>query len=287
MSRVTRANLRHLLSIVRRARNPAAVVYDSIGSDFFLEPAPGFLNLGLWEGESPDEAEEAVRRLVATVAAPLPKAGVIVDVGNGLGGGDLVIAEVARPSVLVALNITESQLRAGRRRLRSADASPVVGDAVRIPLRDDSVDGVISVEAAFHFSSRADFLREAARVLRPGGVLSFSDVSAERWPLTPGEVIAGLLNLRVWGVTRRSICSADEIGRAATRAGFGKVDVKTVGHQVFPQAITFFRARLSERRDAPLLLRLGTRVLLWGWDLLFRRGVLQYELVTARVAPDA
>ena len=56
-------------------------MYESIGSDFFLAPAPGWLNLGLWEGPgSESEAEAACRRLVETVAAALPKGGAILDV---------------------------------------------------------------------------------------------------------------------------------------------------------------------------------------------------------------
>ena len=46
----TRQHVRHLGEIVRQDRNPAARVYESIGSDFFLALAPGWLNLGLWEG---------------------------------------------------------------------------------------------------------------------------------------------------------------------------------------------------------------------------------------------
>ena len=65
MEQVTRDNLRHLGGLFRFGRNPAAVVYDSIGADFFLAPAPGWLNLGLWErSDSPDDGLEAVRRLV-------------------------------------------------------------------------------------------------------------------------------------------------------------------------------------------------------------------------------
>lgn len=286
MTGLTRANLRHLALLIRRGRNPAAVVYDSIGSDFFLEPAPGFLNLGLWDRPaSPGTAEQAVRRLVATLAAPLPWGGTILDVGNGLGGGDAVIAEVAAPAQLVALNITESQLVAGRRRLEFAGAQPLAGDAARIPLGDDSVDGIISVEAAFHFSSRAAFFAEAVRVLRPGGVLTFSDVPVERWPWTPGELVAGLLNMRAWGVGRRAICSSEAIAREAAHAGFCRVELTKVGEQVFPPAIAFFRRRLGERKDAPTLYRAGARMLLWGWGLLYRRGVLQYALITAHTLP--
>lgn len=108
----------------RQGPNPAARVYESIGSDFFLAPAPGWLNLGLWEGPgSEGEAEEACRRLVTTLAAALPAGGVILDAGNGLGTQDPLIAEVARPRRLVAVNITEWQLRGGRERLREAGAA--------------------------------------------------------------------------------------------------------------------------------------------------------------------
>ena len=61
-------------------------MYESIGPDFFLALAPGWLNLGLWEGKGDeDEAPVAVRRLVEALAAWLPAGGRILDVGNGLG----------------------------------------------------------------------------------------------------------------------------------------------------------------------------------------------------------
>jgi hypothetical protein len=138
----TSRHLRHVAGIIRQGRNPAARVYESIGSDFFLAPAPGWLNLGLWEGPaSEDEAGTACRRLVQMVAASLPEGGVILDVGNGLGTQDPVIAEVLRPRRLVAVNITEWQLSAGRGRLREAAALGVAGDATRLPVLTRALTG--------------------------------------------------------------------------------------------------------------------------------------------------
>ena len=156
--------------MVRYGRHPAVTVYDSIGEEFFVALAPGWLNLGLWEGDGSDPAEApvAVRRLVETLARELPKGADVLDVGNGLAAQDPVIAGVAETRRLVALNITRSQLVAGRERLAEAGARPVNGDAARLPFAAGSFDGVISVEAAFHFSSRARFFVEAFRVLRPG-----------------------------------------------------------------------------------------------------------------------
>jgi hypothetical protein len=86
-----------------------------------------------------------------------------VDVRNGLGAQDPLIAQSRHPRRLVAVNITEWQLTAGRDRLREAAAAPVVGDAVRLPIADAAVDGILSVEAAFHFRSRKAFFEECYR----------------------------------------------------------------------------------------------------------------------------
>ena len=146
----TARHARHAAGVLKQGRNPAARVYESIGPDFFLAVAPGWLNLGLWEGPGSErEAEQACRRLVATLASALPTGGVILDVGNGLGTQDRLIAETSRPRRLVAVNITEWQLTAGRDRLREAAAAPVAGDAARLPIAGQAVDGIISVEAAF------------------------------------------------------------------------------------------------------------------------------------------
>src|ERR1700734_1970894 len=113
----TGQHARHAAAMFRQGQNPAARVYESIGSDFFAAPAPGWLNLGLWEGPGAEgEAGDACRRLVTTLASALPAGGVILDAGNGLGTQDPVIAEAVRPRRLVAVNVTEWQLRAGRER---------------------------------------------------------------------------------------------------------------------------------------------------------------------------
>ncbi|HZA61210.1 MAG TPA: methyltransferase domain-containing protein [Actinomycetota bacterium] len=276
------ANLKHLFSVIRRGRNPAATVYDSLGPDFFLAPAPGWLNLGLWEGPgTEDEAEAACRRLVATVARHLPAGGTVVDVGNGLGAQDPVIAEVARPTRLVAVNITESQLVAGRNRLGAAGAQPVVADAVRLPLADGSADGVISIEAAFHFRSRPAFFREARRLLRPGGVLAFSDITTERWPRAPTEILAAGVNVRAWGLRMSAAVAAGELARQLGAAGFGDVVVDRVGERVFDQAFTLFRGRLDSAAGRSQPLHGPARILLSQMELLWRRHLVEYVLVRA------
>lgn len=278
----TAANARHAAALLWPGRNPAARVYESIGSDFFLAPAPGWLNLGLWdEPPAEDRAEAACRRLVSTLAAELPAGGVILDVGNGLAAQDPVIAEVARPRRLLALNITQWQLRAGRSRLRSAGAAAAAADAVRLPVADGSVDGIISVEAAFHFRSRRQFFAECRRVLRPGGVLAMSDVSVQRWPRGPAEAVAGLTQLRLWGLRPGAAMTAEQIGAAAGAEGLADVRVTRCGDRVIAPALGLAAARLESGVRAPGGQRAAARLLVGQVGLLWRRQILDYLLLRA------
>jgi SAM-dependent methyltransferase len=284
----TRAHLRHIGSLFRFGARPAVRVYESIGDDFFLAPAPGWLNLGWWEGDGDEsEAERACERLVEQIAQHLPRDAVVLDVANGLGAQDAVIARIARPRALVALNLTEFQLHAGRARLREAHAQPLNADATRIPLRDASVDGVISVEAAFHFPSRAAFFAEARRVLRAGGVLTMSDISAERGPHNVREAVAGVTQLRFWGIRRRMLASAGEITHLAEEAGFEDVRVEICTARVIDPAVRLTRARLHAKRGAPKSQVFAGRWLLRQVDLLRRAGMMHYLLLHARAPYSA
>jgi SAM-dependent methyltransferase len=278
----TGAHARHVAGMVRQDRNPAARVYESIGSDFFLAMSPGWLNLGLWDGAGSEaEAGAACRRLVATLAAALPAGGVIVDAGNGLGVQDPLIARLARPRRLVAVNITERQLAAGRGQLAEAGASPVVADAARLPIADGAADGIISVEAAFHFSSRRAFFEQCYRVLRPGGVLAMSDIATQRWPRDPVELLSGLTQLRLFGLRRTAAMSAAQIAATAAAAGLAEVEVTSCGERVIAPALRLATARLSGALAAPAGHRAAARALLWQVELLWRRRVIDYILLRA------
>ncbi len=178
----------------------------------------------------------------------------ILDVGNGLGAQDPVIAEIATPRKLIALNLTMSQLHAGAPALAQAGAVPVRADAARIPLASASVDGVISVEAAFHFSSRLAFLCEARRVLKPGGVLTMSDVPVIRYPRTPLELYAGLVQMRVWAIRFCSAATARDIVSQVELAGFEDVHIELCGERVIDPALRLLRGDLRRRT----MLHLGT-----------------------------
>ena len=157
----------------------------------------------------------------------------------------------------------------------------MAGDAARLPIAAGTVDGVISVEAAFHFRSRKAFFDECYRVLRPGGVLSMSDISAQRWPVTPAELLSGLTQLRVFGLRRSMAMTAGQIAAAARAAGLAEVEVTACGDRVIAPALRLTAERLAGAMAAPAGQQAAARLLLWQVDLLWRRRIIDYLLIRA------
>jgi SAM-dependent methyltransferase len=165
--------------------------------------------------------------------------------------------------------------------MAEAGASPVLADAMRIPLGDGTADGVISVEAAFHFRSRRRFFDEAFRVLRPGGILSMSDVPIARRLRGTRELLAGLSQLRLWGLPVSAAATPAEISAACRAAGFVDVRTELVGDRVIAPALRLTRRRLARAEDAPGSIRMAARVFLSQAELLWKRGAIEYLFIRA------
>jgi ubiquinone/menaquinone biosynthesis C-methylase UbiE len=106
--------------------------------------------------------------------------GRMLDIGCGPGQIPLLVAERLSDCTVVALDLAPAMLAIARRKL---DASPhrdrvelVLGDAKSLELPDGSFDAVFSNTILHHMTDPRPFLREAARVLRPGGVLLVRDL---------------------------------------------------------------------------------------------------------------
>jgi arsenite methyltransferase len=114
----------------------------------------------------------------------------VADVACGPGAGALQAAERTGCQVvgidLAPANVALARAAAGAAGLADR-ARFVLGDAEALPLDDASVDGVLCECALCTFPDKPAAAREIARVLRPGGMLALSDMTAEPRNL-PGEL---------------------------------------------------------------------------------------------------
>lgn len=129
-----------------------------------------------------DSSLEWVRskELIGRVLPPRP--GRVADIAGGTGPYAVWLAELGHQVDL--LDLAPSHVVQSRERAAAAGVvvTCVEGDARRLPWPDDSFDVVLVMGALYHLQERADrlaCLREAHRVLKPGGALVAAYIS--RW----------------------------------------------------------------------------------------------------------
>jgi SAM-dependent methyltransferase len=100
----------------------------------------------------------------------------VLEVGCGRGGGTAFVFERFGPRSMTGLDLARQAVERCRARYARPGLGFVAGDAEHLPFGDDAFDAVLSVESTHCYADPPSFLREAHRVLRPGGRLLLADI---------------------------------------------------------------------------------------------------------------
>ena len=149
----------------------------------------------------------------------------VLDLGSG-GGIDVLLSakRVGPTGNAYGLDMTEDMLALARENQRQAGVENVEflkGEIERIPLPDNSVDVVIS-NCVINLSADKDrVLREAFRVLKPGGRFAVSDVVVRGE--VPDEVRKSML---LWVGCIAGALEEKEYAAKLARAGFARISIE-------------------------------------------------------------
>ena len=154
-----------------------------------------------------------------TALAELKQGEVVLDLGSG-GGIDVLLSarRVGPTGKAYGLDMTDEMLTLARANAAKAGTHNVEflkGNIERIPLPDDSVDVIISNCVINLSGDKPSVLREAFRVLKPGGRFAVSDV------VVRGEIPAEVRrNMELWVGCVAGALEEQEFIRQLEIAGF-------------------------------------------------------------------
>jgi arsenite methyltransferase len=160
-----------------------------------------------------------------TALAQLNPGEVVLDLGSG-GGIDVLLSakRVGPAGKAYGLDMTDEMLALANENKRKAGAANVEflkGEIEHIPLPDNSVDVIIS-NCVINLSADKDrVLREAFRVLKPGGRFAVSDV------VTRGEILPEIrASVLLWVGCVAGALDGNEYRQKLAAAGFEKIEIE-------------------------------------------------------------
>ena len=171
---------------------------------------------------------------VPTAVADLDNGETVLDLGSGACADVLISARRVGPTgKAIGLDMTDEMLELARRNAAEAGVDNVEfikGYIEQLPLEDASIDVVISNCVINLSADKLRVLREAARVLRPGGRFAVTDVIAD-----PDMDAATRADMQAWTGCVAGALTREEFERALTAAGLVDVEIRET-HRVHEHA---------------------------------------------------
>jgi arsenite methyltransferase len=193
-----------------------------------------------------------------TALAELHQGEVVLDLGSG-GGIDVLLSarRVGSTGKAYGLDMTDEMLALARENQQKAGVENVEflrGEIEAIPLPDNSVDVIISNCVINLSSDKGQALREAFRVLKPGGRFAVSDV------VVRGELPTDVRrSMELWVGCVAGALGEEEYTRLLRQSGFESIGVEPTRVYEFEDARAFLEG--SGLNTESLAQEMGGRVM--------------------------
>ncbi|BGP20574.1 hypothetical protein JCM10213_003834 [Rhodosporidiobolus nylandii] len=282
-------------------RNQHELYEDSDALLLNLEaPRERWFNMGWWLRSGKESFSEAAaehcRRVAA--AAGVESGSRVLEVGYGFGDSTLLLAREFFPSSYVGVTSLQAQHEVAARRAAEAGLDTtqyrlLQGDAARLDrlkLAAESMDSILAVDCAYHFSPRSSFLRASHALLAPGGRLGLSDLLVPPTPLSLFDTLLLRLICALAGLPFSNLHTPAAYRAELVRAGFreSEIEMEDVSDAVWPGFLAFVERRERELGGRGVLgsgwsgMKVYAGLVRWYSGARGGRARFRYFLVSAR-----
>ncbi len=229
-------------------REELIAYYEEAGPDFGAWSSAFNMHFGYYRfGFNPFRREpmlnEMNRQVVERLRLTADGSGLIVDLGCGVGATVRYAAFLFPLKQILGLTVVPWQVERGNAWNRDADlherARLELADYTCTGLASGSADGAIAIESACHAegADKDAVIREAARILKPGGRLVVADGFRKHAERPLGPVFRRLHESLCRSFVLPELGQIEAFGSALLRHGFQDVAIEDISWRVAPSAL--------------------------------------------------
>ncbi len=248
------------------------------------------MHYGFWEGETKNLHEAIINENKALAnVLNIEKSDIVLDAGCGVGGTTIWLAENYKVKV-TGITLSQKQAKDAKSYSQKRKVSHLVSfyikDFCNTGFTEESFTKVFGIESVCYAENKEDFLKEAYRILRPGGKLAVADFYINK-PLNERgkQLVADFC--RGWEIP--NLPTLDEFQNQLVKTGFQNIRVIDKTKEIEPSSRRMFIVMGKLVRTILKFLeflklrtgRGGTKATVSQY-YMFKEGVATYNIVFAQ-----
>lgn len=250
------------------------------------------LHYGYWDEDRPYDQHQALlnKNQALYDKAGIDKSDKVLDAGCGIGGSTIWLAKQGNRATGITISAKQAAYaRQHAKRHGVAEKTEFeVADFCATPFADASFDVVWALESSCHALNKGDFLREAFRLLKPGGRVVVCDGFLLQREFSENQWQAVVTCLNGWAVP--NLCARDEFDGLLQQQGFTDIACHDITRQTQASVDHMYKVakRLQPVQKISQWLGLRTKAQTANYLVglaqyqLFNEKLTEYLIFTAR-----